>query len=122
MAEVALCLEFRKPQTAADVAALCGKPLERTAQLLWELSLAGVCFVNNIDGEDRYWYDTWIPGIMEMMTNNKENVRKYPQIAESSRLMGGARARPPPATFRSIGLMRVIPMKALLTATPPSVL
>ena len=99
MAEVALCLEFRKPQTAADVAALCGKPLERTAQLLWELSLAGVCFVNNIDGEDRYWYDTWIPGIMEMMTNNKENVRKYPQIAESFEAYGRVRG---PATTGKI--------------------
>lgn len=115
MAEVALCLEFRKPQTAADVAALCGKPLERTAQLLWELSLAGVCFVNNIDGEDRYWYDTWIPGIMEMMTNNKENVRKYPQIAESFEAYGRVRGPATTGNFPvGIGLMRVIPIESAI--------
>jgi NADPH-dependent glutamate synthase beta subunit-like oxidoreductase/NAD-dependent dihydropyrimidine dehydrogenase PreA subunit len=115
MAEVALCLEFRKPQTAADVAALCGKPLERTAQLLWELSLAGVCFVNTIDGEDRYWYDTWIPGIMEMMTNNKENVRKYPQIAESFEAYGRVRGPATTGNFPvGIGLMRVIPIESAI--------
>jgi NADPH-dependent glutamate synthase beta subunit-like oxidoreductase/NAD-dependent dihydropyrimidine dehydrogenase PreA subunit len=115
MAEVALCLEFRKPQTAAEVAALCGKPLERTAQLLWELSLAGVCFVNNIDGEDRYWYDTWIPGIMEMMTNNKENVRKYPQIAESFEAYGRVRGPATTGNFPvGIGLMRVIPIESAI--------
>lgn len=34
MAEVALCLEFRKPQSAEEVAALCGKTVEETKKLL----------------------------------------------------------------------------------------
>ena len=50
--------------------------------------MAGVCFVNEIDGVDKYWLDTWVPGVMEMMVNNKENVRKYPQIAEAFEAYG----------------------------------
>ena len=45
MAEVALCLEFRKPKSAEEVAALCGKSVEETSKILWELAIAGACFV-----------------------------------------------------------------------------
>jgi NADPH-dependent glutamate synthase beta subunit-like oxidoreductase/formate hydrogenlyase subunit 6/NADH:ubiquinone oxidoreductase subunit I len=115
MAEVALCLEMRKPQSAAEVAVLCGKPVEETAKLLWELSLAGVCFVNKIDGVDKYWYDTWVPGIMEMMTNNKENVKKYPQIAESFEAYGRVRGSATAGNFPvGVGLMRVIPIESAI--------
>jgi NADPH-dependent glutamate synthase beta subunit-like oxidoreductase/NAD-dependent dihydropyrimidine dehydrogenase PreA subunit len=115
MAEVALCLEMRKPQSAAEVAALCGKPVEETAKLLWELSLAGVCFVNKIDGVDKYWYDTWVPGIMEMMTNNRENVKKYPQIAESFEAYGRVRGSATAGNFPvGVGLMRVIPIESAI--------
>lgn len=115
MAEVALCLEMRKPQTVEEVAALCGKPVEITSKLLWELSLAGVCFVNKIDGVDKYWYDTWVPGIMEMMTNNKENVKKYPQIAEAFEAYGRVRGAITAGNFPvGIGLMRVIPIESAI--------
>ena len=115
MAEVALCLEFRKPQSAEEVAALCGKPLEETANHLWELAMAGVCFVNVIDGVDQYWYDTWIPGIMEMMTNNKENVKKHPQIAEAFEAYGRVRGAATAGNFPvGIGLMRVIPIESAI--------
>jgi NADPH-dependent glutamate synthase beta chain and related oxidoreductases len=115
MAEVALCMQFRKPMSAAEIAPLCGKSLEDTARLLMDLAQAGVCFVNRIDGEDRFWYDTWVPGIMEMMTNNKENVKKHPQIAEAFEAYGRVRG---PATTGSfpvgIGLMRVIPIESAI--------
>ncbi|MEN6408090.1 MAG: 4Fe-4S binding protein, partial [Anaerolineaceae bacterium] len=115
MAAVALCLEMRKPQSAEEVAARCGKPVEETAHLLWELSLAGVCFVNKIDGVDKYWYDTWIPGIMEMMTNNKENVKKYPQIAAAFEAYGRVRGPATTGNFPvGIGLMRVIPIESAI--------
>jgi len=115
MAEVALCLEFRQPQSAAQVAERCGKPVDVTANLLWELALAGVCFVNNIDGVDQYWYDTWVPGIMEMMTNNLENVRKHPQIAESFEAYGRVRGQATAGNFPvGIGLMRVIPIESAI--------
>ena len=71
MAEVALCLELRKPKSAEEVAALCGKSVEETAKLLWELAVAGVAFCQQNDGVDKYWLEIWVPGHMEMMVNNK---------------------------------------------------
>ena len=112
MAEVALGLEFRIPQSAEEVAAKCGKSADLTAKLLWELADAGVCFVNKIDGVDKYWYDTWIPGIMEMMVNKIENVRKYPQIGEAMEAYGRVRGPLTAGIFPvGMGLMRVIPIE-----------
>ena len=115
MAEVGLCLEFRKPKSAEEVALLCGKPVNETAKLLWDLAVAGVCFVNEIDGVDKYWLDTWVPGVMEMMVNNKENVRKYPQIAEAFEAYGRVRGPMTAGAFPvGTGLMRVIPIETAI--------
>lgn len=112
MAEVALCLQMRKPMSAEEVAPLCGKSVEETTKLLWELAVVGVCMVNEKDGVDKYWYDTWVPGIMEMMVNNKENVKKYPQIAEAFEAYGRVRGPKTAGNFPvGIGLMRVIPIE-----------
>ncbi len=112
MADVALCLELRKPKSAEEIAALCGKSVEETAKLLWELAVAGVCFVNKMDGVDKYWHDLWIPGHMEMMVNNKENVKKYPQIAEAFEAYGRVRGPVTAGNFPvGLGLMRVIPIE-----------
>ena len=64
MAEVGLHLELRKPKSAEEVAALCGKSVEKTAQLLWDLAIAGVCLVNEKEGVDKYWLEIWVPGHM----------------------------------------------------------
>jgi NADPH-dependent glutamate synthase beta subunit-like oxidoreductase/formate hydrogenlyase subunit 6/NADH:ubiquinone oxidoreductase subunit I len=115
MAEAALGMVMRKPLSAADIAANCGKPVDVTTRLLEELALAGVCFVNNFDGVDKYWFDTWVPGIMEMMTNNKENVRKYPQIARAFEAYGRVRGASTSGAFPpGIGLMRVIPIETAI--------
>jgi NADPH-dependent glutamate synthase beta subunit-like oxidoreductase len=112
MAEVALCMEIRKKTTAAELAPMCGKTVDETAGLLWDLAVAGVCFVNKIKGVDTYWYDTWVPGIMEMMVNNKENVAKYPQIAEAFEAYGRVRGPKTTGAFPvGVGLMRVIPIE-----------
>jgi NADPH-dependent glutamate synthase beta subunit-like oxidoreductase len=112
MAEVALCMEMRTKTTAAKLAPLCKKSVEETAKLLWDLADAGVCFVNEIDGVDTYWYDTWVPGIMEMMVNHKENVKKYPQIAEAFEAYGRVRGPRTTGAFPvGVGLMRVIPIE-----------
>jgi len=112
MAEVALCLGLRKPQSAAQIAAQCGKPVDVAQKLLWDLAMAGVCFVNSIDGVDQYWHDLWIPGHMEMMANNLENVRKFPQIAESFEAYGRVRGPQTAGNFPvGKGLMRVIPIE-----------
>ena len=116
MAEVALCMEFRKPMSADEIAPLCRKTVEKTSELLWELAMAGVCFVNEKDGVDKYWYDTWVPGIMEMMVNNKENVKKYPQIAEAFEAYGRVRGAKTAGNFPvGVGLMRVIPIETAIS-------
>lgn len=115
MADVALCMEIRKKATAKELSIKCGKSEEETAKLLWELAVAGVCFVNSIDGVDHYWYDTWVPGIMEMMVNNKENVAKYPQIAEAFEAYGRVRGPRTAGSFPvGVGLMRVIPIETAI--------
>ncbi len=112
MAEVVLCMEIRKKVTAKDVAPLCGKSVERTTELLLELADAGVCFVNKIDGVDTFWYETWVPGIMEMMVNNKKNVEKYPQIPRAFEAYGRVRGPKTAGSFPvGVGLMRVIPIE-----------
>lgn len=112
MAEVALCMEIRKKVTAKGIAPLCGKTLEETTKRLLELAEAGVCFVNEVDGIDIFWYDTWVPGIMEMMVNNKKNVKKYPQIARAFEAYGRVRGPKTAGSFPvGVGLMRVIPIE-----------
>lgn len=112
MAEVGMQLIFRKPQTAAEISMACGKSVEKTEELLWNLAVAGVCLVAEKDGVDEYWLETWVPGVMEMMVNHKENVRKYPQIAQAFEAYGRVRGA---ATSGMVpvgkGLMRVIPIE-----------
>lgn len=115
MADVAMCLPIRTKTTAAELAPKCGKSVEDTQRILLQLAEAGVFFVNNINGTDTFWYDTWVPGIMEMMVNNKENVAKYPQIAEAFEAYGRVRGPKTAGSFPvGVGLMRVIPIETAI--------
>lgn len=115
MAEVLLCMKIRKKVTAKDVAPLCNKSEERCSELLLELADIGVVFVNNINGVDTFWYETWVPGIMEMMVNHKENVRKYPQIAKAFNDYGIENGPRSIGGFPTgVGLMRVIPIETAI--------
>lgn len=116
MAEAALALEFRKPQSAKEVSIICNKSEERTRELLEHLAIAGVCFVNNKEGIDKYWYDTWVPGIMEMMVNNIDNVHKHPEIARAFNDYGVVRGAKSAGMFPvGVGLMRVIPIETAIS-------
>lgn len=114
MAEVALCLELREPRSAEEIAVLCGKPLEETQKLLWDLAIAGVCLVGDKGGVDKYWLEIWVPGHMEMIVNhpNKESVENFQQIAEAFEAYGRKKA-PATAGIFTIGTgpMRVIPIE-----------
>lgn len=115
MAEIGLFLEFRSPKTAEEVAVLSGKSLEETKQLLWELALCGACFWGENNGVEEFWLEIWVPGVMEMMTNNKENVKKYPQIAEAFEAYGRVRGPMSAGNFPvGTGLMRVIPIETAI--------
>lgn len=117
MADVAMFLKFREPQSAEEIAAQCGKSIEETSKLLWDLAMAGVAIVNNKDGVDKYWHDVWVPGHMEMIVNNKENVRKYPQLAKAFDAYGKRRGPKTAGNFPvGTGVMRVIPIQKALDA------
>lgn len=115
MAEVGLHLQFRVHQNAEQIAKKCQKSVEETAALLWDLAMAGVCFVNEENGVDVYWHDTWVPGVMEMIANNLPNVQAHPEIGGAFNdygLQGG------PRTVGNFpvgkGLMRVIPIESAI--------
>lgn len=115
MAEIALALEYRVHLKAEEIAKKCGKPVERTRELLWDLAMAGVATVKKEEDGDTFWYETWVPGIFEMVVNNKENVKKYPQIGKAFDDYGLMRN---PVAAGNIpmghGLMRVIPIETAI--------
>lgn len=117
MAEIALCLEFRKPMSAEEVASKCGKSVEETSKILWQLAIDGIAFVNEIDGVDKYWYEIWVPGHMETIVNhpNRENIKDFKQIAEAFEGYGWKKAPITAGVFPvGTGAMRVIPIETAI--------
>lgn len=113
MAEVALCLEIRKPKTVAQVAAICGKPAKEVEEILYKMAIDGSIKLETINGVDEYFLELYVPGVMEYMVANKENVEKYPIIGECfeeyTRKLGGMLAGNLPV---GMGVMRVIPIES----------
>jgi len=115
MAEVGLCLRLREPQTVEEIAALCGKSVEQTSKLLWDLGMAGAACFQKLDGVDKFWHEIWVPGHMEMIVNHKENVKKFPVLAECFDSYGKRRAPMAAGNFPvGSGPMRVIPIERAL--------
>ena len=114
-AEVALCLELRQPKPSGEVASLCGKSVEETEKILYQLASDGIISFYPVDGVDNFQLELWVPGVMEFMVVNKENVKKYPQIAECfeqySREKGVLLAGNVPP---GLGVMRVIPIQSAI--------
>lgn len=122
MAEVALALEYRVHLTVEQISKKCNKPLERTSELLWDLAMAGVATVIREGEEDVYWYETWVPGIFEMVVNNKELVAKYPQIGQAFDDYGLMRNPMAAGNFPvGLGLMRVIPIQTSIDGSSKKV-
>ena len=115
MAEVALHLEIRKYKTAEEVAKLCGKPVEEVEKLLYQMAVDGSIKVEKEHGVDKYCLELFVPGVMEYMVANRENVKKYPVIAECfeeyTRKLGGLMAGNIPV---GLGVMRVIPIESAI--------
>lgn len=113
MAEVALALEYRVHLTAEDVAKKSGKSLEHTMKMLDELVEVGVATIKREGDKDTFWYETWVPGIFEMVVNHKENVAKYPEIGQAFDDYGLMRNPIAAGNFPvGLGLMRVIPIQS----------
>lgn len=84
MAEVALAMKVRVPVTAAEVAKKCKKSVERTEELLEEMSVIGVIEYNweNEDHHKQYVLPMFVPGCAEFMVMNKEQVEEHTEIAD----------------------------------------
>ena len=82
MAEVALHLEIRKPKPLEEIAKYCKQSKEEVKKILEQLAVDGVIKMESHDGVDQYFLELFVPGVMEYMVANKENVKKYPEIAE----------------------------------------
>ena len=112
MAEIAMGLKVRKYVSAAEVAKKVKKPLARVSEVLYELTNIGLCRVSLKDGEDKFFLPIWVPGIMEMMVGNKEQVERYPVIAECFEEYTRRRIAPlAPFVPVGQGMMRVIPVE-----------
>lgn len=113
MAEVALKLEVRKPKTVQEIASLCKKPIDYVEKILFQLAVDGVIKVESEERIDKYFLELFVPGVMEYMVANKDNVEKYPVIAEGfeeyTRKLGGLMAGNLPV---GTGVMRVIPIES----------
>lgn len=115
MAEVALHLEIRKPKSIDVIAKECKRPVEEVEKLLSQMAIDGSIKVEEINGKDHYFLELYVPGVMEYMVANKENVKKYPVIAECfeeyTRKLGPTLAGNLPV---GMGVMRVIPIDSAI--------
>ncbi len=123
MAEVALGLEFREHMTVEQVAKIVNKDPETTKKLLWELVMNGVATIKKEEnGVDTFWYETWVPGIFEMVVNNKELVKKYPQIGRAFDDYGILRNPVAAGNFPiGTGVMRIIPIESAIDGSTKAV-
>ena len=71
MAEVALAMKVRVPATAQWIAKRCKKSVERTEELLQEMSVIGLIEYNweNEDHHKQYVLPMFVPGCAEFMPN-----------------------------------------------------
>jgi ferredoxin len=113
MAEVALCLEIRKPKSVEEVASKCGKTADEVEKILFQMAVDGSVKLEEENGVSKYFLELFVPGVMEYMVAHKANVTKYPVIAECfeeyTRKLGGLMAGNIPV---GLGVMRVIPVES----------
>lgn len=126
MAEVALSMKVRVPATAPQIAKKCGKSLERTEELLQEMSVIGLIEYNweNKDHVKQYILPMFVPGCAEFMMMNEKQVEEHPELADffenMSRLPLEKITPMVPLGGAGIG-MHVIPVEQAITATQQSV-
>ena len=84
MAEVALAMKVRVPATAQWIAKRCKKSVERTEELLQEMSVIGLIEYNweNEDRHKQYVLPMFVPGCAEFMMMNAKQVEEHPELAD----------------------------------------
>lgn len=116
MAEMGLAMGYFTKRTAGEMAVITGQSEEYCHTQMMKLADYGTTFVNVIDGVDTFWHaESWIPGIMEMIVNNLDNVKKWPVVAYAMEAYGRVRGPQSAGMFPpGIGLMRVIPIESAI--------
>ena len=115
MAKVGMFLKIRTPLSAQDISPLCGKTVEETEKHLWDLAYVGCCITNTIDGVNKYWTEIWVPGIMEMINNNKGLTSKHPEITIAFDAYGKKKGEIAPGILpMGVSPMRVIPIESAI--------
>ena len=84
MAEVALAMKVRVPATTQWIAKRCKKSVERTEELLQEMSVIGLIEYNweNEDHHKQYVLPMFVPGCAEFMMMNAKQVEEHPELAD----------------------------------------
>lgn len=116
MAEMGLAMGYFTKRTAKEMTEITGKSEDYCHEQMMKLATYGTTFVNEIDGVDTFWNaESWIPGIMEIIVNNLDNVKKYPVVAYAMEAYGRVRGPMSAGMFPpGIGLMRVIPIESAI--------
>ena len=126
MAEVALSMKVRVPATSEQIAKKCGKSLERTEELLREMSVVGLIEYNweNKERVKQYVLPMFVPGCAEFMMMNEKQVEEHPELADffenMSRLPLEKITPMVPLGGAGIG-MHVIPVEQAIPAEQKSV-
>ena len=84
MAEVALCMDVRKPITLPKLAKKTKKPEAELEKLLQEMAVVGIIEYNweTPQHEKQSILPMYVPGSAEFMVMNKEQVEKHTEIAD----------------------------------------
>jgi len=110
-AELALHLEVRKPMSVAEIAKRAKRDPAEVERVLFQMAVTGSIKFERVGNENHYFLELFVPGAMEYLVANKENVAKYPVIAECfeeyTRKVGKLMIGNIPL---GLGVMRVIPI------------
>ena len=118
-ADVALTMGLRKPRTAEYVSQKCGKSLEETHKILMELADIGVCKVWHEDGQELFWVNIFVPGMLEMMVNNSAQLEAHPEIGYAFEKYTRERFAPmTPMLPQGMAMMRVVPVESAIKDLP----
>ncbi len=118
-ADVALTMGLRKPRTAQYVSEKCGKSLEETHKILMELADIGVCKVWHEDGQELFWVNIFVPGMLEMMVNNHDQLEAHPEIGYAFEKYTRERFAPlTPMLPQGMAMMRVVPIESAIKDIP----
>ena len=82
MADVGMHVKVRKPRHIEEIAKKAGTSVEYAQAMVNELVKCGIVRCVYDGDVETYYYPIWVPGIMEGMLSVKEQVEKYPVIAE----------------------------------------